>query len=39
MVALKKKVDQTMFMAKISEQAEDFNDMKDYIFELIEIKS
>ena len=26
-------------MAKIAEQAEDFTDMKDYIFEMIEIKS
>jgi hypothetical protein len=38
-VALKKKLDQTIFMAKISEQAEDFTDMKEYIFELIELKS
>jgi hypothetical protein len=39
LVALKKKLDQTMFMAKIAEQAEDFTDMKEYIFEMIEIKS
>ena len=38
-LSLKKKLDQIIFMAKIAEQAEDFNDMKEYIFELIELKS